>query len=148
MESSSIWQQARQAKPPIDSAVNFPTHSRFHMALNVVDVERALPFYKILFGKEPDTDTDGYAKFDLREPPILFSLNRVVHNAKGDGDFGVQLSSVRQIDEINDRIKSAGIKALAQESIDDDVLRKLTVVDPEGNLWTFFVVLNTDTDEE
>ena len=149
MGTASIWQLARQeAKPPIDSAVDFPTPSRFHIALNVVDVEPTLPFYQTLFGKQPDTQRDGYAKFDLEEPPLLFSLNRVAHNAKGDGDFGVQLNSVRQVTELSERIKAAGMRMLERDALDDGALRKLTVADPEGNRWTFFVVLNARTDEE
>ncbi|MCU7906608.1 MAG: VOC family protein [Candidatus Thiodiazotropha sp. (ex Epidulcina cf. delphinae)] len=148
MVTASIWQQAREAKPPIDSAVDFLTPSRFHIALNVVDVEPVIPFYQALFGKQPDTQRDGYAKFDLDEPPMLFSLNRVAHNAKGDGDFGIQMNGVQQVAEMSDRIKAAGVKVLEQDALDDEALRKLTVADPEGNRWTFFVVLNTGTDEE
>ncbi|MCU7924156.1 MAG: VOC family protein [Candidatus Thiodiazotropha sp. (ex Dulcina madagascariensis)] len=146
--TTSIWQQSQQSKPPVDSVVDFPTPSRFHVALNVVDVELVLPFYQTLFGKQPDTHSDGYAKFDLKEPPMLFSLNRVVHNAKGNGDFGVQLNNVHQIVEMSDRIKSAGMEVLEQDTIDDGTVRKLTVMDSEGNRWTLFVVLNAGTDEE
>jgi predicted enzyme related to lactoylglutathione lyase len=148
MMTTSIWQQFQQPKPQIDSVVDFPTPSRFHMALNVVDVEPSLPFYKTLFGKQPDTQRDGYAKFDLEEPPMLFSLNRVAHNAKGDGDFGVQLKDVDQLDELGNRISSEGLKVLKQETLDGNTLRKLAVADPEGNRWTFFVVLDARTDEE
>lgn len=149
MEATSIWQLAREKmRPPIDSAVDFPTPSRFHMALNVVDVELNIPFYQILLGKEPDTVRDGYAKFDLNEPPLLFSLNRVAHNAKGNGDFGVQLSNTNQMSEINERINISGIKILEHDVLDDGIFRKLIVRDPEGNRWTFFVVVNARTDEE
>jgi NAD(P)-dependent dehydrogenase (short-subunit alcohol dehydrogenase family) len=48
---------------------------RPHLALTVPDVERSIPFYRALFGTEPAKVRDGYAKFEVSEPALNFTLN-------------------------------------------------------------------------
>jgi hypothetical protein len=133
----SIWANIVELNPPIDSAVDFPTNTRFHMALNVKDVEPLLPFYRTLFGNEPTVIRDGYAKFELVEPPLNISLNRVVHNAKGHGRFGMQLKSSAQLDAFVQRLRGAG-QQLKSESRADGAI-EFTVEDPESNRWKLFL---------
>jgi hypothetical protein len=130
----SIWANIVELNPPIDSAVDFPTSTRFHMALNVKDVEPLLPFYRTLFGNEPTVVRDGYAKFELVEPPLNISLNRVVHNAKGHGRFGIQLKSGTQLDAFVQRLQGAGQKLGKANGATEFV-----VEDPESNRWKLFL---------
>ena len=37
---------------------------RPHLALNVSDIDRSIPFYSALFGIEPSKTRPGYAKFE------------------------------------------------------------------------------------
>ena len=46
----------------------------FHLSLNVADLRRSIAFYRVLFGVEPAKCHDDYAKFDLADPPVVFSL--------------------------------------------------------------------------
>ena len=133
----SIWANIVELNPPIDSAVDFPTSTRFHMALNVKDVEPLLPFYRTLFGNEPTTIRDGYAKFELVEPPLNISLNRVVHNAKGHGRFGIQLKSGGQLDAFVQRLRGAGQQLQSEPRADGAT--EFTVEDPEANRWKLFL---------
>ena len=48
---------------------------RPHLALNVTDVERSIPFYRALFGAEPAKVRPGYAKFEIAEPALNLTLN-------------------------------------------------------------------------
>ena len=57
------------------SAVEFPTPTRLHVAVAVRDVAAALPFYRTLFGQEPTRVRGDYAKFEVLDPPVNFSLN-------------------------------------------------------------------------
>lgn len=132
----SIWANIVELNPPIDSAVDFPTSTRFHMAVNVRDVEPLLPFYQTLFGKEPTVVRDGYAKFELVEPPLNISLNRVVHNAKGHGRFGIQLKSKAQLDTYVQRLRGA-VQQLGDEPRADGAT-EYVVLDPEANRWKLF----------
>ena len=55
-----------------------------HLAINVKDVKRSVDFYTKMFGIEPSKVRTGYAKFDVANPPLNFTLNQV---AFGDTFF-------------------------------------------------------------
>ncbi len=46
-----------------------------HLAINVHNVERSIEFYKKLLGLEPTKVRTGYAKFDVKNPPLNLTLN-------------------------------------------------------------------------
>ncbi len=126
----SIWQEIVEAEPPIDSAVDFPTRTRFHMALNVKDVEALIPFYRAFLGAEPSLVRDGYAKFETYQPPLNLSLNRVVHNARGHGRFGLEA----QLPELVAAAFSRLSRSVYASNL-DGAARTFTVTDPEANRW-------------
>jgi hypothetical protein len=133
VELHSIWQDIVDLEPPIDSVVNFPTPSRFHIALNVKDVGPMLPFYRVLLGAEPTLIRDGYAKFEVQEPPLHISLNRVAHNAKGHGRFGIEVEDTGFV--------PAALLRIARSAFSPNVRRvdaaspAFAATDPEQNLW-------------
>ncbi len=47
---------------------------KFHLSLNVPDLDWAIEFYRVLFGLAPAKLHDDYAKFELNDPPVIFSL--------------------------------------------------------------------------
>jgi len=71
------------------------------------------------------------------EPPLNISLNRVVHNAKGHGRFGIQLKSSAQLDEFVGRLQGAG-QPLSREPRPDGGT-EFVVEDPEANRWKLFL---------
>lgn len=136
--TSSIWGLAKtNPAPAADSAVDFPTKTRFHIALNVKKVDAILPFYKVLFGVEPHTLREGYAKFDLREPPLNFSLNEVPKNARGNGSFGIEAKSGQVLADVAKRLQAAAI-AWDNTSAAGSNDMEIHVTDPEGNRWRFY----------
>src|SRR5579863_3233521 len=46
-----------------------------HVAIHVKDVAASVAFYGKLFGIEPCKVRTGYAKFDVENPPLNFTLN-------------------------------------------------------------------------
>jgi catechol 2,3-dioxygenase-like lactoylglutathione lyase family enzyme len=48
-----------------------------HLAINVHNLDKSLEFYQKLFGIEPSKVRTGYAKFDVANPPLNFTLNEV-----------------------------------------------------------------------
>ncbi len=46
-----------------------------HIAIHVQDVAKSIEFYRNLFGIEPSKVRTGYAKFDVANPPLNFTLN-------------------------------------------------------------------------
>jgi catechol 2,3-dioxygenase-like lactoylglutathione lyase family enzyme len=47
---------------------------RPHLSLDVRNVPASVQFYQKVFGFAPQKQTVDYAKFDLRKPPLNFSL--------------------------------------------------------------------------
>ena len=140
--TSSIWGLAKtNPAPEADSAVDFPTKTRFHIALNVKKVEPMVSFYVVLFGTTPHTVREGYAKFDLREPPLNFSLNEVPKNAKGNGQFGIEVKDAQVIDGMVARLQTSTYVWAHTTSQQ----QSLQVIDPEGNVWRIFGARATES---
>ncbi len=57
-----------------------------HLAILANDISASIDFYRKLFGIKPSKVRKGYAKFDLVNPPLNFTLNEVAvaeHRAVG-----------------------------------------------------------------
>jgi Lactoylglutathione lyase and related lyases len=52
-----------------------PSVKRMHVAVNCTDLEKSLSFYRSFFGQEPTKIKENYAKFELDNPALHFSLN-------------------------------------------------------------------------
>ena len=52
----------------VDAAV------KFHISLNVADLDASVVFYRALLGVEPAKCRHDYAKFEPEEPPLVLSL--------------------------------------------------------------------------
>jgi hypothetical protein len=50
------------------------TQNRFHFSLNVSNIDRSVAFYSQLFNISPAKHHKDYAKFELSQPPLVFSL--------------------------------------------------------------------------
>jgi catechol 2,3-dioxygenase-like lactoylglutathione lyase family enzyme len=130
------------------SAVEFPTPTRIHVAIAVTDVEGALPFYRTLFGQEPTKTRPGYAKFEVLDPPVNFTLNRYASSSatQGPQHFGIQVKSTDAVRMARERLERAGYPI----EVEDDVTccwavqDKVWAVDPDGHRWEVFVVTDAD----
>lgn len=84
---------------------------RPHLALTVESVERALPFYKALFGVEPTKVRPAYAKFEVADPGLNFTLNE----GERDGALGafnhagIQVDSTDEVLRTRARLVEAGL---------------------------------------
>src|SRR5918996_1180254 len=48
----------------------------FHVAIYVKDIPAAVEQYKKILGLDPAKVKEDYAKFEIADPPVIFSLNR------------------------------------------------------------------------
>lgn len=114
---------------------------QFHMSLNVPDLNRAIEFYSILFGQPPAKQHDDFAKFDLADPPVVFSL---VPQTPGPGcslsHLGLRVSSDETIDRFRARLQAASLCCEEQNNTTCGYARqnKLWVSDPFGNFWEVY----------
>lgn len=124
---------------------------RPHLALTVADVERAIPFYRALFGVEPSKVRPGYAKFEVPAPPLNFTLNEG-ERADGLGAFnhaGIQVASTDDVLRARARLVEAGLATFDEMDTTCCYAKqdKIWVTAPDGESWEVFVT-HRDADEE
>lgn len=129
--------------PRATKSMNTSNGTLFHFSLNVSDMERSIAFYKVLFGAMPAKHYPDYAKFELSQPPLVFSL---VPNPPGTGGtlshFGFPVSHVAEVDAIGARLAAAGLNTSCQKDTVCGYARqdKVWVADPDHNYWEIYVV--------
>lgn len=133
----------------MQSAVEFATQTRIHVALESRDVERSIEFYRTLFGVGPTKVRSGYAKFEPADPPVNLSLNASAQARPASSHFGVQVKSTEAVQEAIARFEAAGLETEVEDQVTCcyAVQDKVWVKDPDGNAWEVFVVLEGDTPE-
>jgi catechol 2,3-dioxygenase-like lactoylglutathione lyase family enzyme len=116
---------------------------KFHLSLNVTDLRRAIAFYRVLFDAEPAKCHGDYAKFEIEEPPVVFSL---VPRAPGPGaslsHLGFRVSSAEQLRAAQERLAAAGICTQDQNGTVCGYAKqdKFWVTDPDGNFWEVYLI--------
>jgi catechol 2,3-dioxygenase-like lactoylglutathione lyase family enzyme len=116
---------------------------RFHLSLNVSDLNRSVAFYRVLFGMEATKCHDDYAKFDLDEPPVVFSL---VPRAPGAGGslshLGLRVPDGAALDAMRRRLEAAGLPTQCQRGTVCGYARqnKVWVEDPDRNFWEVYEI--------
>ena len=95
-----------------------------------------LDFYRVLFDMEPAKCHDDYAKFEVVEPPVVFSL--VPHAAGAEATrsrVGLTFSCPEQLGQTRIRLENRGIHMQPSQGHDP----ALSVADPDGNTWLLSV---------
>jgi len=121
-----------------------------HLAINVRSVEQSIQFYRKLFGIEPSKVRTGYAKFDVQNPPLNFTLNEgAVANRGALSHLGIQVRSTEDVLATRQRWTEAGL--LTRDEMQTNCCYatqdKSWVRDPDGNEWEVFVVLQDNLGE-
>lgn len=132
-----------------ESAVQFATESRIHIALAVADLEQSVAFYRVLFGQGPTKARPGYAKFEVAEPPVNLALNAVGGTTGPNhpvAHFGIQVKSSAAVAAVARRLREAGLATRDEENVTCcfAVQNKVWATDPDGNKWEVYVVLDND----
>ena len=116
---------------------------RPHLALTVSDVERSTEFYRALFGVEPTKERPGYAKFEVAEPALNFTLNE---GERGDGlgafnHAGIQVASTDDVLRARARLVEAGLATFGEMDTTCCYAKqdKIWVMAPDGESWEVFV---------
>jgi catechol 2,3-dioxygenase-like lactoylglutathione lyase family enzyme len=116
---------------------------RPHLALTVSSVARSVPFYEALFGAAPVKVKAGYAKFEVSEPALNFTLNEGDRADGGLGAFnhaGIQVGSTDDVLAARLRLKQAGLATFDEMDTTCCYARqdKIWVHDPDGTPWEVF----------
>jgi catechol 2,3-dioxygenase-like lactoylglutathione lyase family enzyme len=115
---------------------------RPHLALTVSDVERSIPFYEALFGIEPTKVRPGYAKFEVADPALNFTLNEGERD-ESLGAFnhaGIQVASTEDVLMAKLRLQKAGLATFDEMDTTCCYAKqdKIWVHDPDGTPWELF----------
>ncbi len=111
---------------------------------------RASEFYSKLFGIAPSKVRTGYAKFDVSNPPLNFSLNQGPTEEHGGlSHLGIQVESTADVLAMRAQWQERGLftrdemKTECCYALQD----KSWVRDPDGNEWEVFAVLEDNLPE-
>ncbi len=132
-----------------ESAVQFASESRIHVALAVQNLERSLDFYRTLLCEAPTKTRTRYAKFEVADPSVNLALNEV-QDTTGPSNpvahFGIQVKSSAAVRRVAERLKAASFETAIEENVTCcyAVQNKVWATDPDGNKWEVYVVLSND----
>lgn len=120
---------------------------RFHISLNVSNLERSAKFYSILFNMPPAKIRSDYAKFEPNDPPLVLSLEP--NGRVGGGTLnhlGIRLPDPRQLVAMQERLEKEGIRSQREEGVECCYARqtKFWVHDPDNTLWEFYTLDDDD----
>jgi catechol 2,3-dioxygenase-like lactoylglutathione lyase family enzyme len=122
-----------------------------HLAINVKDVAGSIEFYTKMFGIEPSKVRTGYAKFDVANPPLNFTLNQVPFGERGAlSHLGIQVKTTEDVLTMRENWIGSGL--LPREEMQTDccyaLQDKAWVSDPDGNEWEVFTVIKDNLPEK
>jgi catechol 2,3-dioxygenase-like lactoylglutathione lyase family enzyme len=119
------------------------TGIRFHLSLNVADLDAAMKFFRAFFGVEPAKCRPDYAKFELHDPPLVLSLEPFKAQPGGNlNHLGFRMPDSASLVEVQRRLELAGIQTRREEGVECCYARqtKFWVHDPDGNLWEVYTL--------
>ncbi len=128
---------AGEPLPPV------PTGTRFHLSLNVSNIERVSSFLQLVLGVAPAKQRADYANFELDSPPLVLSLEQNPPQEMGSlNHLGFRFSSTSDLHNAQNRIEAAGMAVQREEGVECCYARqtKFWVHDPDHRLWEFYVL--------
>ena len=122
-----------------------------HVAIHVKDLAASLAFYRKLFGIEPCKVRTGYAKFDVTNPPLNFTLNEGAETEHGAlSHLGIQVESTADVLSVRQSWLERGL--MPRDEMNTEccyaLQDKAWVRDPDGNEWEVFAVLKDNLPEK
>lgn len=112
---------------------------RFHVHVNVNDLDTSIGFYSTLFGATPAVRKPDYAKWMLDDPRVNFAISQR-DRAGGVDHLGLQADDSAELKEIGARLAAADAVALAERGVTCCYAHsdKYWAEDPQGVRWETF----------
>lgn len=118
--------------------------TRVQLALNVTDIAAATEFYATLFGVEPHKQRDGYANFEVTDPPLKLVLIENPDSTESLNHVGVEARAPEAVSAALARFEAAGLDATVAEqdvcchAVQDKVF--VAAPDVPHGWWEFYAV--------
>ncbi len=115
--------------------------ARVQLALNVAELDSAIAFYRDLFKTEPHKVREGYANFEVADPPLKLIL---FENGRG-GDLnhlGIEVETTAEVAGETERLAGLGHELEVEDGVvcchaEQD---KVWANDPSGLRWEVYTV--------
>lgn len=117
--------------------------TRFHLSLNVSDLERGIQFFERVLGEPPVKRRADYAKFEPASPPLVLSLTPHAPVPNGAlNHAGFRFPDVASLTAAQTRLEQAGFAVQREEGVECCYAKqtKFWVRDPDDTLWEFYVL--------
>lgn len=117
--------------------------AKTHLSLHVNDLGASVEFYRVLFGIEPTKRYADYAKFELHDPPVVFSIQPGPRQAGASlSHLGLRLTKYEAVEQIQKRLEDAGVSTSRQDNVVCGYAKqsKIWAADPDGNYWEIYVL--------
>ncbi len=119
---------------------------RVQLALNVENLEESIDFYSRMFDTPPAKIKDGYANFEVAEPPLKLVLMQNPGQGGSLNHLGVEVETAEQVEAAEARITGEG---LSTTGVDDTLCcyaaKTETWVHGPDTRWEWYVKTG-DTD--
>ncbi len=115
---------------------------RFHVHVNVNDLQASITFYNKLFAAQPARVEADYAKWMLDDPRINFAIS-TRGSQPGLDHLGFQVDDAAELTELKTRAESADMALLDEGDTTCCYSRseKHWITDPQGIAWEHFHTL-------
>jgi catechol-2,3-dioxygenase len=112
---------------------------RFHVHVNVDQLDRSITFYTTLFGTAPTVVKPDYAKWMLDDPRVNFAISQRGRQT-GVDHLGMQAEDDAELAAIGTRLQAADAVALTEKGTTCCYARsdKFWAEDPQGVRWETF----------
>lgn len=113
---------------------------RLHVNMAVTDLAESIRFYTALFAAAPTVQKSDYAKWMLEDPRVNFAIT-TRGSRKGIDHLGIQVEDEAELQEVHDRLVTAGGPRLDEGETTCCYARseKSWIFDPEGVAWETFL---------
>lgn len=115
-----------------------------HINLKVKELDKSINFYNELFGTQATTVKPDYAKWQLDDPKVNFSISQS-SDQEGLNHLGIQADSSDELHEVYDNIERSKGKVMEEGHTVCcySQSEKSWVEDPQGILWEAFHTYGT-----
>ncbi|NUS60055.1 MAG: glyoxalase/bleomycin resistance/dioxygenase family protein [Lysobacter sp.] len=116
--------------------------NRFHVHLNVSNLDDSIRFYSQLFASAPAVVKGDYAKWMLEDPRVNFAIS-TTGRAPGIDHLGIQVDSGDELVALGRRLDAAGSTVIPEPDATCCYARsdKMWTEDPQGTRWETFHTL-------
>lgn len=114
---------------------------RFHVNVSVKDIDQSIVFYNDLFDEKPSVQKHNYAKWELVDPPVNFSITPGEGDGYGVDHLGIQFTEKEDVSKTINRLVTGSHAHHVQGDVECCYSKsnKVWSSDPQDVKWEHFV---------